>query len=277
VTGLGPVAEVADRIYLWRHAELDVNTTLVVGDGAALLVDTLSTAAQAAELAGAVRAVTPHPLVLVNTHHHFDHCFGNATLAGPGTAIWGHEAAVAELRDRGRHWQRVWYEEWLPSHPDLAAGLAEATIRPPDHEVAGSSTLDVGGRAVRLLHLGRGHTAGDLLVEIPDADCVLAGDLIEQSGPPWFGDSYPVEWPDTVAALHRRLGTGTVVLPGHGTPVDAPFVAAQHAELTALAWLIRDGHADGADPAAVAARSAYRPRRALVAVRRGYAELDGRD
>lgn len=277
MTGLGPVAEVADRVYVWRHRVLDVNATLVVGESTAALVDTLSTAEQAAELATAVRAVTPHPLVLVNTHHHFDHCFGNATLAGPRTAIWAHEEAVAELLDHGRRWQREWYEEWLPSHPALAAGLAEVSIRVPDHPVTGEAYLHLGGRDVHLVHLGRGHTAGDLVVEIPDADCLLAGDLVEEGGPPAFGDAYPVDWPETVAALHRRLGPATVVLPGHGRPVDAAFVAAQHAELTTLAWLIRDGHADGADPRMVAAKAPYGAETALTAVRRGYAELDGRD
>ena len=277
MTGLRPAVEIADRVYVWRHTVLDVNATLVVGDSSALLVDTLSTAGQAAELAEAVRAVTPHPLVLVNTHHHFDHCFGNATLATADTAIWAHEEAAAELRDHGPRWQREWYEEWLPTHPELAAGLAEVSIRIPDHEVTGEAYLRLGDREVRLAHLGRGHTAGDLVVEIPDADCLLAGDLVEQGGPPAFGDSYPVEWPETVAALHRRLGPGTVVLPGHGTPVDAAFVAAQHAELTTLAWLIRDGHADGADPRVLAAKAPYDPATALTAVRRGYAELAGRD
>ena len=71
--------EVADRVHVLRDPLLHVNVTLVVGDGAALLVDTLSTAGQARELAEAARAVTPHPWTIVNTHHHFDHCFGNAT------------------------------------------------------------------------------------------------------------------------------------------------------------------------------------------------------
>lgn len=50
---------VADGVHVLREPLLHVNVTLVVGDGAALLVDTLSTAGQAAELAAAARAVTP--------------------------------------------------------------------------------------------------------------------------------------------------------------------------------------------------------------------------
>jgi hypothetical protein len=66
------------------------------------------------------------------------------------------------------------------------------------------------------------------------------------------------------------------VVPGHGPAVDQAFVARQHEELTALAWRIREGHADGAPPEKVAAGSPFGAEASLVAVRRGYAELAGR-
>ncbi|RQX21119.1 MBL fold metallo-hydrolase, partial [Micromonospora chalcea] len=102
--------EVAPGVHVRREPLLAVNVVLVVGDGAALLVDTLSTAGQARELAAAARAVTPYPWTIVNTHHHFDHCFGNATLAGPDTAIYAHPQAVAALRDRPDALRRAAYE-----------------------------------------------------------------------------------------------------------------------------------------------------------------------
>ncbi len=270
--------EVAAGVYVLRYPVLDVNTTLVVGDGTALVVDTLSTAAQAAELADAIRRVTPYPWLVVNTHHHYDHCFGNATLAGDaGAVIWGHEETLALLRDRGAAMQREVVEQWAPHDPAFAAELAAVTIVPPNRTVHQESTLDVGGRAVVLQHLGRAHTAGDLVARVPDADLVIAGDIVEESGPPAFGDAYPLEWPHTLAALLPLLAGSTVVVPGHGAPVDREFVVAQHDQLTALAWLIRDGHADFVAPEKVAARSPFGAAASLDAVRRAYAELDGRD
>lgn len=270
-------AEVGAGVYVLRYPVLDVNVTLVVGDGEALVVDTLSTDAQAHELVDAVRRVTPYPWTLVNTHHHFDHCFGNAVLAGPTPyAIWSHVEAAAQLRDRAAALQRGWYEEWAPIDPALADGLAAVTVLPPNRTVRGESTLDIGGRIVVLRHPGRGHTAGDLILLVPDADVLLAGDLVEEGGPPMFGDSYPLEWPETLAGLLRQIGPATVVVPGHGGVVDRAFVRAQHDELAELAWLIRDGHADGAAPEKVAARSALGSQAALPAVHRGYAELSGR-
>ncbi|MEU4214874.1 MBL fold metallo-hydrolase [Actinoplanes sp. NPDC026623] len=268
--------EIADRVYVLRYPVLDVNVTLVTSAGAALVVDTLSTAAQAGELAAAIRGITRDPLTIVNTHHHFDHCFGNATLAGPEVPIWAHEDAARELRDDAGTLRRRLYEQWLPTEPELAAGLAEVTVRVPDRLVRTGATVDVGGRTVSLHHFGRGHTGGDLVVEVPDARVVLAGDLVEQGAPPSYGDdAYPLEWPDTVAALLRLVPPDGVVVPGHGAPVDRAFVRDQHRQLSDLGRLIRAGHADGAGPADVAARSPFGAEASLVAVRRGYAELSG--
>jgi glyoxylase-like metal-dependent hydrolase (beta-lactamase superfamily II) len=270
-------AEVAHGVYVLRYPVLDVNITLVVGDGAALVVDTLSGPAQASELVAAIRRITPAPLTLVNTHHHFDHSFGNGTLAAAGAGpIWAHEWAAAQLRERGEHWRRLWYDQVRPTDPQLAADLAATEIVAPDHLVHTEAILAVGGRTVRLRHFGRGHTEGDLVVLVPDADVLVAGDLVEVGAPPDFADGYPLDWPDTLAALLPALSTDTVVVPGHGDLVDRDYVRSQHGELSQLDWAIRDGHRDGALAETVAAKAPYDLATALVAVKRGYAELSGR-
>jgi glyoxylase-like metal-dependent hydrolase (beta-lactamase superfamily II) len=268
--------EVARDVYVLRYPVFDVNATLVVGDGAALLVDTLSTDAQAHELLGAIRRVTAHPLTVVNSHHHFDHCFGNGVVAAPDRPIWAHEEAARLLRDEAAAVQRELYTRWASTDPELADGLAAVTVRPPDHTVHLEATVQLGTRRVVLRHLGRGHSVGDLVVHVPDADVLIAGDLVEESGPPVFGDGYPLEWPETLFALLELASPTTVVVPGHGAVVDPDFVRAQHDELTTLEWLIRDGHTDGASVDEIAASAPFGPDAARVAVMRGYAELSGR-
>jgi glyoxylase-like metal-dependent hydrolase (beta-lactamase superfamily II) len=267
--------EIGPDVYLWRYPVLDVNISLILGGEVAVLVDTLSTPAQATELAMAVRAVTPLPLAIVNTHHHFDHCFGNAVLAGPGVSIWAHEAAAIILREDGAKLQRAWTEEYATADPILSEGIASARVRVPDRTVLTESIMDIGGRVVELHHFGRGHTEGDLVVAVPDARVVIAGDLVEQGAPPSFVDSFPLEWPETLAGIRHLEWTSTVV-PGHGSTVDMDFVRAQHDELTQLAWLIRDGHRDGAPAETVAAKAPFGPEAALLAVHRAYLDLDGR-
>ncbi|MFI5929660.1 MBL fold metallo-hydrolase [Micromonospora sp. NPDC051543] len=272
----GGFVEVADRVYVRVEPLLRVNVTLVVGDDGALLVDTLSSAGQATELVAAVRGVTDRPLTLVNTHHHYDHCFGNAVLAGePPRPVYAHERAAAALRDDPEGLRREAYEEVRAEHPELAVDLADTPLLAPTHAVHTETTLDLGGRRVLLRHPGRGHTDADLVAHVPDADVLVAGDLVEQSGPPAFEDSYPLQWPDAVADLLRLTTPGTVVVPGHGDVVDVDFVRAQHAELVRLAWLIRAAHTGGAPPERVAAEAPFGARAALLAARRGYRELNG--
>ncbi|WP_406043016.1 MBL fold metallo-hydrolase [Micromonospora sp. NBC_00898] len=272
----GRFVEVADGVHVLREPLLQVNVTLVVGDDAALLVDTLSTAGQARDLAAAARAVTPHPWIVVNTHHHFDHCFGNATLAAdPPRPVYAHEVAAAALRERPDQLRRAAYEEVREERPALAAELADTVLLAPTHTVITETVLDVGGRRVLLRHPGHGHTDADLVVHVPDADVLVAGDLVEQSGPPAFEESYPLQWPDAVADLLRLTTPATVVVPGHGDPVDVEFVRAQHAQLVEQAWMIRAGHTGSAPPERVAAESPFGARPGLIAARRGYAELDG--
>ncbi|MEV0271360.1 MBL fold metallo-hydrolase [Hamadaea sp. NPDC050747] len=280
--------EIADRVLVAVEPIVNVNVTLVVGDGQALLIDTLSHDGQARELLTAIRGVTGEPLAVVNTHHHYDHAFGNAVVAdGTGggqpprdAPIFAHEEAAALLRDKGTVLQREWYEELLPQDLAFADALGQCVIRPPDQIVHGETSLDVGGRQVVLRHLGRGHTIGDLVVEVPDADLVVAGDLVEEGAPPGFGDSFPISWPDTLAALLSRLGPQTRVVPGHGAVVGPDFVRAQHGELSQLSWLIREAHGDGGDPLKVAQKTTLTRfgerglQEARHAVIRGYEELE---
>ena len=119
-------------------------------------------------------------------------------------------------------------------------------LTPPTVLVTDRHAVDVGGRAVELLHLGRGHTDNDLLLHVPSAGVWLVGDVVEESGPPMYGTgSFPLEWPATVSALAHRLAATDVVVPGHGAPVDVGFVQRQAGELQQVADLLRGLHASG--------------------------------
>ncbi len=228
--------EVGDGVYVRRHAALDLNCGLVVGDGACLVVDTRSHLGEGRALAEAVRSVTPHPWTVVNTHAHHDHCFGNASFRP--APIWGSRACADELAATGEL-QRAAVVASLLADGDPAAELvATAPIDPPDQLVDDVAVLDVGGRAVTLRHLGRGHTGGDLVVAVDDV--LFAGDLVEEGAPPAMDDAYPLEWAGTLTALLAHV-RGPVV-PGHGAVVDAGYVAAQRDELACLArWLTEPG------------------------------------
>jgi glyoxylase-like metal-dependent hydrolase (beta-lactamase superfamily II) len=273
--------EVADGVLVASTNPLDVNVTLIVGEDGALLVDTLSTTDQAQRLLAAVRDLTTKPLSVINTHFHFDHCFGNFVFAQAGCPIWAHEQTVIELAEHGEHWQRRWYAEWEALEPELAAGIADVQITVPQDLVRDSHVLDLGRRTATLVHFGHGHTAGDLVVLVQSAhadgvEVAVVGDLVEESGPPDFTDSHPLEWPSTLGRLVQRIRPDTVVVPGHGAIVDTRFVREQHNDLSTFEWIIRDGHLDNGTIDKVTTLSPFPENVSRVGVARGFAVLDDR-
>lgn len=230
--------EHGDGVWSKRYQSLDLNIGAIdCGDGL-LVIDTRAHHAQARELIADLSKVSTLPVKwVINTHHHWDHTFGNGEFAD--AAIWGHERCRTTLADHG-HSMRERVKEMAPGQ---ASALDEVLIVPPSFTVSDEATVTFGTRTAQMKYLGRGHTDNDLVIRLPDASVVFAGDLVENGAPPAFGDAFPLEWPDTVQAL-AGLVDGPVV-PGHGAPTDRQFVTAQHADLTAVAELARDRHAAG--------------------------------
>lgn len=228
--------EVADRVWLARYAWWDVNVTLIGGSGGLVVVDTHASSVAARQVVEDVRRLGVGPVTrIVNTHEHFDHTFGNAELraAYGDLPIHATDTAAARTVEAGERIKAAYRaDEADPRGPEIVA----TPIVPADLTFSSVATIDLGDRLVELAHPGRGHTAGDLVVRVPDADVLLAGDLVEESAPPSIGpDSFLSEWPQTLEVVVRMLTADSLVIPGHGVPVDRDFVLAQHAELARLA------------------------------------------
>jgi glyoxylase-like metal-dependent hydrolase (beta-lactamase superfamily II) len=129
--------------------------------------------------------------------------------------------------------------------PELADDIAQIEIDPPDETMRDQATLDVGGRRVELRHLGRGHTDSDIVVALPDSGVLFAGDLLENGAPPYFGDAFPLDWPDAVERMLALVDGRTRVVPGHGDPAGRTFVEDSLASFREVADLARRAHADG--------------------------------
>ena len=229
----GGWVEIGDKVFVRRYAFYDQNIGVVLGRAEALVIDTRSTYAQAREILTDLRELTDSPVgVVVDTHGHFDHVFGNGIFR-PAT-IWGHERCVTFMVRTGEARKRTIAVE----EPLLADDLAEIVIDPPDRVFATHARVEVGGREVMLRYLGRGHTDHDIVVEVPGTDVVFAGDLVENGNVPFFADGYPLEWPATAAALAVRIRDDTgVVVPGHGDHAGRSLADANAASLAAVAEL----------------------------------------
>jgi glyoxylase-like metal-dependent hydrolase (beta-lactamase superfamily II) len=254
--------EVGDRCWVGRYREWDVNVGVVAGADGLLVIDTRGTLRQGLELLDDVRRLSPAPIrYVLNTHVHFDHTFGNKAFADAGSTIHAHENVVAAM-----------------------AGQAESQddgspIVPASETFAVARVLDLGDRQVELLHLGNGHTDGDVVAVLADAEVVYAGDLVEESAHPSYGDdSFPLDWPDTADRLAGLLGERSRVVPGHGAVVDREFVESQKGDLGTVANTIAGLHHNGVsltDALRHAEDWPYPLEDLENAIRRGYDQLGG--
>ena len=260
--------EVGDRVFAWRYPFFNQQIGAVLGGRDVMVIDTRSTPAQAREIVADVRKLTSDPVTLVvDTHWHFDHAFGNSVFRP--ASIWGHARTVDRLRKRGLET----IEEVAAEIPSIASDIREVQIDPPDRTFEDRATVEVGDRVVELTYLGRGHTDTDIVIAVPDARVLFAGDLLEAEGPPSFGDAYPLEWPGAVARL-LPLVSGAVV-PGHGKVGDRTFVEEQLADLEALAALARRVGTGELDLDAALAAAPFGPEASRDAFDRALPQLRG--
>lgn len=233
-----PWQEVGDRVFVRRYADwhgepFDQNAGVVLGADGVLVIDTRASHRLADLLISELRELTRAPIAaVVNTHHHWDHSWGNARfLPAP---IWGHVRCGPRMLERSAGTLR----RILEDEPALADELREVVVTPPSHTLEESGTLELGDRQVELRYLGLGHTDNDIVVTVPDAAVLFAGDLLENDAPPSVGDGYPIAWAETAARI-VPMASGAVV-PGHGSVGARAFVERQVAQLALVALLARD-------------------------------------
>jgi glyoxylase-like metal-dependent hydrolase (beta-lactamase superfamily II) len=231
--------EVGDGVFMrrfrtWRNFRFDQNVGLVLGRRGALIVDTRASQRLAARALTELRGVTRAPIVaVVNTHHHWDHTWGNAMFRP--APIWGHVNCARYLVERSEPVR----ERLIAHDPGMADEFEEVEVTPPDRTLVRSATIDLGDRIVRLRHLGPAHTDNDVVVQVPDASVTYAGDLLVGYPAPGFGDSFPLAWWRLLRRLAPEIGDGTVV-PGHGGALDRRDVAERRDQ---MAELVRIGRA----------------------------------
>lgn len=262
------LVEVGTRVFALRYRFYDQQIGVIVGDDGVTLIDTRSSHGQADEIRRDLARITPLPVTaIINTHGHYDHAFGNHVFRP--APVWGHRRCVAMLDETGEE-QRA---SFMAERPDLADDVAAVVIDPPDRTFEEEATVDVGGRLLELRYLGRGHTDNDVVIRVPDASVLFAGDLLENGAPPYFGDGFPMDWPATVERL-VSLVDGAVV-PGHGDVGDADFVARQLADLREISRLARaiEGGQLGLDDAL--ARAPFPASAAREPLERALAQLRG--
>tara|TARA_Y100000590_G_scaffold227918_1_gene257229 strand:+ start:359 stop:1156 length:798 start_codon:yes stop_codon:yes gene_type:complete len=228
---------------------------------------------------------------VVNTHANGDHCYGNGLLEG--AEIVTTEAAAREMGAVPPSALVALLQADLD--PVTAEYIQEAfggfefkgiTIPEPTQTFSGRLELKLGDHPVHLEQVGPAHTAGDLIVHLPDESTVFTGDILFVNGTPIVWDGPIANW---VAACDRILELGCdVIVPGHGPLTDAGGVLAVRDYLTWLEDACRSRHKEGliaadtiSDLATSEEFAPYREwgewERLAVNVRAAYREIDGDD
>jgi cyclase len=217
------------------------NSSFIVNDDDVIVVDDHVSPAAASVLLEEIKAVTNKPVTtVINTHFHFDHAHGNQIFDNRVTII-GHEFTRQMLLSNSL--AMPLYKNYVTGLPgqidDLKKRLAaesDATTQaqlerqisvaennlasqrelkptPPNVTLKDHMTLYRGSREIQIRYLGRGHTAGDVVVFLPRERVVMTGDFLT-AGMSNMSDSFPDEWVASLDEL-KKLDFDTV-LPGHG-------------------------------------------------------------
>ena len=226
------------------------NNVFVIGRDGVAVVDANITSEQTREVLAELKRITDKPVrYVVNTHWHEDHIIGNRVYrdAFPDVKFVGHRSTLTDLPEigganrkgslqNGRGFvgllegklekaenlagQPISDEERSGYASDVklvSAYLAESKdfdIILPTVLVDDRLEIDLGDRKIEILHLGRAHTGGDLVVRLPKENIVIAGDLLVHPVPLVGSTSYPLEYAATLERL-KALKAKTIV-PGHG-------------------------------------------------------------
>src|SRR6476469_4751094 len=225
--------KVADGVYYATATGSMVtgsNNVAIIGNRDVLVVDTGTTPAAARAFIEDLKVVTSKPVrYVVNTHFHYDHTDGNQAYAGRADII-AHDyvkQAIEKLdvlhREPYQTSQLVNVPRRIEDLKKQIAGAKDAAAKqtlqqqlkvaqdgwdelneikptPPTVTYSTRKVLDLGGRDVQLLFLGRGHTNGDTVVFLPTEKIVATGDLME-SQIAYMGDGQFDEWMGKLEAV----------------------------------------------------------------------------
>lgn len=120
--------------------------------------------------------------------------------------------------------------------------------------------IDLGGKVVRIMHLGFAQTEGDLFVSVPADKVLFTGNPIISAGPsmPWLFDGHSRESLATLKRLRAMLPDDTIVVPGHGVPTTMATVDGHIHYIEELEREVSAAIADGLDAAQTAERVGQR-------------------
>jgi len=208
-------------------AEGDPNTGVIIGDDAVMVIDAQATPAIAGDVVARIAKVTDKPVKYVLlTHYHAARTLGASAFKG--AEILASDATRHMIVERGKEDMNSEIGRFprLFRSAETIPGLTWPTITFPDQ-----ISVWLGRREVRIIHVGRGHTAGDVIAVVPDAGVVFSGDLVESTSACYGGDAHFSDWLATLDHLAEMQASALV--PGRGAALTSRETVKDAIEVTA--------------------------------------------
>jgi cyclase len=226
-----------------------VNAGLIHTPKGMILIDTTSSPAEIKALFEAVGVHPEEVHLVVNTHSHSDHTWGNQVFACP---ILAHRLCLKRMRlNLKSYWSPKTFRSYLSNLEKTEPQKADELRRVLEdlHITLPTQTFDerwggeLGGLNYEIIHMG-GHTPDLSVVWLPEKRVLFASDLIFQGRYPYIFDADIPAW---IEALGKLLEfDARAIIPGHGVMGgEADIIALREYLRTTWALTaehIRQGH-----------------------------------
>jgi len=246
--------KIADGVYAYADVKngspknsFGANAGIIIDKNGIVVVDTLISAKEAKRFIRNIRAVSVKPIKLVvNTHYHLDHAFGNSEFTRLGAMIIAHTADSVNLRNRGEDALKNAGNFGLTKEDMKGTELAYPALAFNDR-----MEINLGSRKINLIFTGPSHSEGSILVYLPDSKVLFTGDILFTDRHPYMGDANVDGW---IKALGFIMGMDVVtIIPGHGPISSKKDITDMKNYLTIFDKKAKELSMQSNDPDAIAA------------------------
>ena len=201
--------EIGDGLYAFT-AEGDPNSGVIIGDNSVMVIEAQATPRLAQKVIDCIRNVTDKPIThLALTHYHAVRVLGASAFMADNIIM--SDKARAMVVERG---QEDWDSEF-GRFPRLFQGHESIPgLTWPTTTFSKNMTVFLGNRRIDLMHLGRAHTAGDIVIHVPDQNVMFTGDIVEYHSACYCGDGHFNDWLTTLDAI--KVFDVEAIAPGRG-------------------------------------------------------------
>lgn len=194
------INEIRPDIYLLDEAH-EATGFVVIGKDKACVIDTMISYT---DVKKAVKSITDKPLMVINTHGHPDHIYGNIFF----------DEAYINPKD-------IPLTEDFVKEPKFIEGCEmRGLTMPPFKEIKGGDSIDLGGRTLEVYDIP-GHTPGGILLHLKEDRILFTGDAINHHL--WLQLPHSLPLKECAEAIDRVLfleNEADIILHGHARDYD---------------------------------------------------------